>query len=268
MYKRYEKDCLLPFETIKFILYELCHRLGLQVRWETSVYEKDPDVIEHLWAEDISRGINFNIDVKKIKGASNGYRIEFRCEGEKKFMNQFSQFNENLESQLVFYFDKEISWLRKFVILASDSTIHFNLEAYKILYDIETNIRSFIKDKLSEKFGDNWFKHRVPDDIIKNCKIRIDKEKASRWWTTNRKLIDYTDFADLQKIILRRDNWEDVFKPYFKPKKIFEGKMIELEVLRNKIAHSILLNENELEKLRMYVSDFNRCMGIRKETQN
>lgn len=268
MYERYEKDCLIPLETVKFILHELCQRLELQEKWETSVYESDPDVIEHLWAENSSRSINFNIDVKRGKSVSGGYHIEFRCEGKGKFINQFSQFKENLKSQLAFYFDKDNSWLQKFVIFSSNSMLRFNLESYKILYAMENNIRLFIRKKLSEKFGDGWFKHRVPGDIIKNCKMRVDKEKASRWWTTNRQLIDYTDFADLQKIILRSDNWEGIFKSYFKPKKIFEGKMIELEVIRNKIAHSILLTDDEVKKLRMYASDLNRCFGVQEEAQS
>lgn len=52
-------------------------------------------------------------------------------------------------------------------------------------------------------------------------------------WHTQENLseIHYIDFADYAKIILKADNWNQVFQQYFKEKEIISAKFRELEPL-------------------------------------
>jgi len=50
-------------------------------------------------------------------------------------------------------------------------------------------------------------------------------------------LIFYVDFSDYSKIILRRDDWDQVFAPIFKEKEVISAKLRELEPVRNALAH-------------------------------
>lgn len=64
--------------------------------------------------------------------------------------------------------------------------------------------------------------------------------------------IDYPDYA---KIILRRDNWDQVFSSTFKDKEIISVKLREIEPIRNAIAHFRKLSRSQEEKLDLYVGD-------------
>lgn len=123
--------------------------------------------------------------------------------------------------------------------------------AYSILYQLENGLRIFMEKKLREVFDANWWERGVtPNDI----RERADARKASE--QSNLSLINYTEFGDLGRIIV--NNWK-IFEPVFKTQKGVISRLEELEPLRNKIAHSRLLSNHELEKLNLFfkeITDF------------
>ena len=48
----------------------------------------------------------------------------------------------------------------------------------------------------------------------------------------------YVDFADYLKIITRADNWKEIFRDIFFEQELISAKFKELNLIRNKIAHS------------------------------
>lgn len=127
---------------------------------------------------------------------------------------------------------------------------------YETLKKLETNLRSFIHSKLAT-VSQNWWKDRIPADVRKRAEERKAKNETQWPWHKRRDLhpIYYVDFTDYMKIIIRKDNWKQVFAPFFWDKDIISAKLRELEPIRNAIAHFRELNEDEQEKLKLYCKD-------------
>ena len=81
-------------------------------------------------------------------------------------------------------------------------------------------------------------------------------------------LICYVDFTDYGKIILRKDNWRDVFEKIFKDKTILQAKLRELEPIRNDIAHNRKLNVEQFEILKLYSKHIIRCIEEREKSSS
>jgi hypothetical protein len=65
----------------------------------------------------------------------------------------------------------------------------------------------------------------------------------------------YVDFADYLKIITRADNWKEIFRDIFFEQELISAKFKELNPIRNKIAHSRDLTEQDLRRLRIHAED-------------
>ena len=66
------------------------------------------------------------------------------------------------------------------------------------------------------------------------------------------------DFGDLKSIIT--SNWLD-FQDLFPDQNWVMARLAELEASRNIIAHSNVLEEREMTRLRLYVQDWLRQVG-------
>ena len=71
--------------------------------------------------------------------------------------------------------------------------------------------------------------------------------------------LEYVDFGDLFQIIIA--NW-DSFKEIIPSQSWLNQRMIELEKARNFVAHNRMLLPNEFQRLYMYISDWNKTVGI------
>ncbi len=127
---------------------------------------------------------------------------------------------------------------------------------YETLRLLETELRRLIQSKLGVITGD-WWRVRVPGDVKERAEERKAKNDNQWPWHTARDLhpIHYVDFTDYVKIVVRRDNWEQVFAPLFRDKEIISAKLRELEPIRNAIAHFRDLNEDQQKKLDVYCND-------------
>jgi hypothetical protein len=134
-------------------------------------------------------------------------------------------------------------------------------EPYKILEELETGLRELIQRKLAEVCR-NWWKERVPKDVRDRAELRRKNDERQYPWHKKRSLplVFYIDFTDYVKIIVRRNNWREVFKQVFKDKDIISTKLRELEPIRNAIAHFRELNQAESDKLKLYSEDIISCM--------
>jgi len=133
------------------------------------------------------------------------------------------------------------------------------VRAYAILYLLENSLRQFIKEKLEEKVGADWWDKVVSTTIRENCENRRKKETGSPWHEVKESHpLWYTLFDELESII--QANW-GVFQPHFRDQHSVIGRLSELEIARNNIAHNRLLEETELERLRVYSRDILACVG-------
>lgn len=134
-------------------------------------------------------------------------------------------------------------------------------DAYEMLKRLETRLRECMQTRL-EKASKNWWNERIPEDVQDRAKFR--KERNEKQWPWHAEedlpLILYVDFTDYIKIIIRRDNWEQVFKRIFQDRDIILAKLRELESIRNAIAHVRELSQSQLQKLKLYSEDIVLCI--------
>ena len=129
---------------------------------------------------------------------------------------------------------------------------------YKMLFDLENDLRDFIMAKMTSLYSSDW-------------EARIDINISSRWgnlrtaeinsgWVSGEEFpkIAYSLFTDLRKVI--DSNWSTIFHEYFKPRDVFIGYFGNLEMLRNKIAHNRSLSDQDIEKLETIADSFRECM--------
>lgn len=135
------------------------------------------------------------------------------------------------------------------------------LEAYLAFFCLENSIRELIDQRLGENHGPNWSSDSsiVSTSIQNRVDQRRQKEGKDRWHTIRGEAdIYYTDFGDLRLIIQR--NWAD-FEDLLPDQNWMIARLDELEKSRNVIAHSNVLDERELQRLRMNVKDWLRQVG-------
>lgn len=138
-----------------------------------------------------------------------------------------------------------------------------NAKAYAVLFNLENAVRAFIAQKLEEKFGNDWIKRQIPSDLKKKIADHLSFERSFRWQTfIPHPPLFYIDFSELQKIVIQNNNWSGVFESIFSPKDIFIAAMREAELVRNKICHSRLITEAELELLVGIERKVQSCVGL------
>ena len=71
----------------------------------------------------------------------------------------------------------------------------------------------------------------------------------------------YTTFEDLHGVIVA--NW-DVFKDAFHTQTGAVGRLTELEIPRNTIAHNRTLQTSEVERLKLFARDILKCIATSK----
>lgn len=122
---------------------------------------------------------------------------------------------------------------------------------FVILGELEEGLRRCIVRNLL-RLSRNWWKERVPNDVRKNAEKRKEREEKP-WPAIDVNLISWINSSEYSKIILRGDNWEEVFKNIFKDEGFISTRLKELEDIRNAIMHFRRpLSEDEKIKLHLF----------------
>src|SRR5690606_37543693 len=93
---------------------------------------------------------------------------------------------------------------------------------YQLFYCLEKSIRTIIAEKLSDKYGQDWWGIGVSTKIKEDVEKNISREKDSGITTRSTREIDYTTFGQLGDIV--RDEW-DTFSDTFNNQKAFNKIM-------------------------------------------
>ena len=133
---------------------------------------------------------------------------------------------------------------------------------YAVLHAFENEIRSLIRDTLDEKIGANWWEtESVPKKVrdMANSRQKTAEKGLFGLRNENRSLEEFIDFGDLSAIIVQ--NWEH-FKELVPTQLWIRQRMTELEKARNFVAHNRMLLPLEFQRIYMYVSDWNKVIGL------
>lgn len=147
----------------------------------------------------------------------------------------------------------------------------FNNNAFALIGELESFLKTDFKDKLESHFGRKWFEKGVPpkiaekalsDTFNKNKDIEDEDKEVEPWDCLT--IIAYREIA--------QKNWPTIFdKEYTKPgeEKIGGGKeektkwMVKLEQIRNKCVHSYYVEPDEFQ----FLEELNDWL-IKKELRN
>lgn len=132
---------------------------------------------------------------------------------------------------------------------------------YAVLHAFENEVRSLIRDTLDEKAPGNWWDSEAIPNKVRTMAESRHKTALQDSWLEGAKSdrLEYIDFGDLSSIILQ--NW-DYFKDVMPGQDWIKQRMTELEKARNFIAHNRMLLPSEFQRIYMYVSDWNKVIGL------
>lgn len=132
---------------------------------------------------------------------------------------------------------------------------------YAVLHAFENEVRSVIRDTLEEKIGLQWWETgSVPQSIKKIAESRQETAVKDSWLEGEKgDFLEFVDFGHLASIIVQ--NW-DHFKDLIPTQSWISQRMAELEKARNFVAHNRMLLPSEFQRIYMYISDWNKTVGI------
>ena len=126
---------------------------------------------------------------------------------------------------------------------------------YSTYYCLENTVRRLIRGTLSEKYGSNWWNLKVPDIIRTEVKKKQDHEKDSVMSIRSEDPLSYSNFGELIPII--ESNWQD-FSDKLRSKKAVAQTLSQFNQVRNVLAHSCSLNDDEIMRFNLLVRDWLR----------
>ncbi len=130
---------------------------------------------------------------------------------------------------------------------------------YALLYCFENEIRDFIRERLAENEGPDWFE-KLPPKILSQSNSRRESALKDSWLEGQKTdALGFLDFGHLGQIIIAK--W-DCFKDIVPSQHWLAQRMDEIEKARNFIAHNRLLLPSEFQRLYMYIADWNRVIGL------
>jgi hypothetical protein len=107
---------------------------------------------------------------------------------------------------------------------------------YALYFSMENSVRKLITDVLREKHGSDWWEKKVPEGIK-------DDNLA------------YTNFGELTDIF--NSNWND-FADILRSRKSVQDTLCQFNNIRNIIAHSCELNDDEIVRFKLLIKDWLR----------
>lgn len=129
---------------------------------------------------------------------------------------------------------------------------------YVYYYAFENSIRSLISGRLEEKHGVNWWELKAPSGVKENVKKNQISELDTAMAIRSDDPLYYTNFGELIDII--NANWDD-FSDTIRSKKAMQSVISQFGKIRNVIAHSCELEEDDIFRLKLLIKDWFRIQS-------
>lgn len=132
-------------------------------------------------------------------------------------------------------------------------------QACRHLIALERLLRQFIDGKMTAAFGSDWTRHRLPKGLLDLWTEKM--ERAEKSGLLRAPLIEYADFTDYEGIITRRDNWSQIFAPFFERTESVRESFSRLRPVRLAAMHSRRVTNDDMLFLYVEVKRIAKCMG-------
>lgn len=149
--------------------------------------------------------------------------------------------------------------LNPFPITLRNSALRMT-RLYAMMFCFESSVREVVRDRLEEKHGVDWWEKGVPKRVRDFATSRRETAEHNSWLEGDKAAnLAFIEFGHLTDIITV--NWED-FSDLIPSQHWLKQRFDELEQARNYIAHNRMLLPSEFDRLEMYVSDWNKQVGL------
>lgn len=129
---------------------------------------------------------------------------------------------------------------------------------YVLYYSLENSIRRLISGRLLEKHGVDWWEKRVPAGVKASVADKQKKEKDTPMSIRSDDPLTYSNFGELIDIL--NANWSD-FADTLRSQKATQQILTQFNLVRNVIAHSVELNDDEILRFQLLIKDWFRISG-------
>jgi TPP-dependent trihydroxycyclohexane-1,2-dione (THcHDO) dehydratase len=129
---------------------------------------------------------------------------------------------------------------------------------YALYYSLENSIRRLISGRLAEKHGAGWWTIKVPEGLQKAVKEKQQDERDTVMSIRSDDPLSYTNFGELISIF--DANWDD-FSDTLRSRKAMQSILSQFNKIRNVVAHSCELNEDEITRFKLLVKDWFRIQS-------
>jgi hypothetical protein len=120
--------------------------------------------------------------------------------------------------------------------------------AHNWLLRLEMQVRKFIDVQMTDAFGVDWPRHRLPNGLYDEWQEKM--QAAIQAGCPEQPLIAYADFTDYVRVICKRDNWK-IFKPFFGREESVRESFQRLHPVRLCTMHARLITQDD--ELFLYV---------------
>jgi hypothetical protein len=128
-------------------------------------------------------------------------------------------------------------------------------DLYVLYYCFENSVRRLISGRLREKHGADWWETKIPKGVKDAVAEKQQKERDTPVSIRSDDPLSYSNFGEL--IVILESNWDD-FADTLRSKKATVGILGQFNQLRNVIAHSCYLSDDERLRLKLLVKDWLR----------
>ena len=129
---------------------------------------------------------------------------------------------------------------------------------YVLYYSLENTIRRLIAGRLLEKHGIDWWDQKVPAGVKASVVDKQKKEKDTPMSIRSDDPLTYSNFGELIDIL--NANWVD-FADTLRSQKAAQQILTHFNLVRNVIAHSVELNDDEILRFQLLIKDWFRISG-------
>jgi hypothetical protein len=129
---------------------------------------------------------------------------------------------------------------------------------YVIYYAVENSVSRMISETLEGQYGVTWWKDKVPPGVQMEVEKKKREERDTTMSIRSEDPLTYTNFGELISIF--DANWAD-FSDQLRSQKSMQLILSQFNKVRNLVAHSCALNDDEITRFKLTVKDWFRIQS-------
>jgi hypothetical protein len=129
---------------------------------------------------------------------------------------------------------------------------------YALYFALENSVRRLITEVLTEKYGPEWWEKAVPQGVRNAVVSKKQEELESAMSIRSDDPLAYTNFGELIDIF--NANWDE-FSQFLRSRRSVQDTLSQFNKIRNVIAHSCELNDDEVLRFKLLINDWLRIQS-------